>query len=126
MYADAELLEFRKASMEALAKLDSITIIYPKNSLTDDILMFKSRIYTGDNDFKQASLMLKALVEQYPESVWTDDAVFTLADLYETKLNDPEQAKILYQKLINDFPGSMYTGEARKRFRKLRGDNMGT
>ncbi len=126
MYADAEMLQFRNLSTKALAKLDSIAIVYPNNSLLDDIMMAKSRIYIKGNDISNAVKMLKELTETQTTSIWADDALFTLADLYEKNLKDVEQAKIQYQKLINDHPGSMFTTEARKRFRKLRGDNVGT
>ncbi|MDR6783960.1 tetratricopeptide (TPR) repeat protein [Pedobacter africanus] len=126
MYADAEMLQFRNQPAQALAKLDSIAIAFPNNSLTDDILMARSRIYIKNNDIPSAITALKTLTEKQNNSIWTDDALFTLADLYENNLKDNEQAKSIYQKLINDYPGSMYTSEARKRFRKLRGDNIGT
>lgn len=126
MYADAEMLDFSNLPSKALAKLDSIAIAFPGNTLVDDILMAKSRVYIKINDINNAVIALKMLTEQQSSSIWADDALFTLADLYETKLKDTEQAKKLYQKLINDHPGSMYTNEARKRFRKLRGDNVGT
>lgn len=126
MYADAEMLQFRNLSAQALAKLDSIGIVYPNNSLLDDIMMAKSRIYIKNNDIGNAVKMLKNLTETQTSSIWADDALFTLADLYEKNLKDVEQAKIQYQKLISDHPGSMFTIEARKRFRKLRGDNIGT
>ncbi|EDM37388.1 hypothetical protein PBAL39_09601 [Pedobacter sp. BAL39] len=126
MYADAEMLEFRNQPAKALAKLDSIPLVFPNNSLLDDILMAKSRIYIKGKDFIAASAALKALIEKQSSSIWTDDALFNLADLCEQKLGDNEQAKTLYQKLITDYPGSMYTAEARKRFRKLRGDIIGT
>jgi len=126
MFADAELLQFRNLPVQALAKLDSIGIAFPNNSLTDDILMTKSRIYIKNNEINNAVKMLTMLTEQQTSSIWADDALFSLADLYEKNLKDMEQAKKLYQKLINDYPGSMFTAEARKRFRKLRGDNVGT
>ncbi|TCC97759.1 tetratricopeptide repeat protein [Pedobacter hiemivivus] len=126
MYADAEMLQFSNRPSKALAKLDSIAIAFPGNSLVDDILMAKSRIYIKTNNISNAVITLKTLTEQQATSIWADDALFTLADLYETNLKDIEQAKKLYQKLINDHAGSMYTNEARKRFRKLRGDNIGT
>jgi tetratricopeptide (TPR) repeat protein len=125
MYADAEMLQFRNFPLRAIAKLDSIAIAYPNNSLADAVLMAKSKIYIKSNDFNKAVATLKMLTE-LPNSIWVDDALFTLADLYEKNGKDNEQAKILYQKLINDYPGSMFTAEARKRFRKLRGDNIGT
>ena len=126
MYADAEMLQFRNLPLSALAKFDSIAIAFPNNSLIDDILMAKSKIYIKNNDISNAVKVLKTLTEQQTSSIWADDALFTLADLYEKNGKDIELAKNLYQKLINDYPGSMFTTEARKRFRKLRGDNIGT
>lgn len=126
MYADGEMLEFRNLGAKALIKLDSIPVAFPNNSLLDDILMAKSRIFIKNNEISQAVIVLKELTEKQQTSIWADDALFTLAGLYETNLKDNEQAKVLYQKLINDYPGSMYTTEARKRFRKLRGDIIGT
>jgi outer membrane protein assembly factor BamD (BamD/ComL family) len=126
MYADAEMLQFMNNSQQALAKLDSIGIAYPNNSLTDDILMAKAKIYIKTADLNNAVLLLKSLITTQHESIWTDDALFTLADLYEKKLNNIEEAKKLYQQLMNDFPGSMFNAEARKRFRNIRGDNAGT
>lgn len=126
MYADAEMLQFRNLPVLALNKLDSINIAFPNNSLADDILMTKARIYIKSNEIDHAVKALTALTQQQEASIWADDALFSLADIYEKNLKDTEQAKQLYQKLINDYPGSMFSAEARKRFRKLRGDNIGT
>ncbi|WP_316822235.1 tetratricopeptide repeat protein [Pedobacter gandavensis] len=126
MYADAEMLQFRNLSSQSILKLDSIDIAFPNNSLVDDILMAKSKIWIKSNDIPQAIISLKILTEKHGTSIWADDALFILAGLYENNLKDTEQAKAMYQKLINDYPGSMYTTEARKRFRKLRGDIIGT
>ncbi len=125
MYAKAEMIQFKNKPELALSKLDSIGILYPVNSLTDDILMAKAKIYLKTSELTKAVDMLKTLISAHPESIWTDDALFTLADLYEKKLEDVEQAKVLYQKLMNDYPGSIFNAEARKRFRNLRGDNLG-
>jgi len=125
MYADAEMLQFMNNTPEALAKLDSIGIAYPNNSLTDDILMAKAKIYIKTSETTAAITALKQLIDGHSESIWMDDALFTLADIYEKKLNNPEEAKKLFQQLMNDFPGSMFNAEARKRFRNIRGDNVG-
>ena len=126
MFASAELLQFKNLSLPALARLDSITIKYPQNTLADDILMTRSRIYIRNGEFDKAAVLLNQLIAHPQKNIWTDDALFMLAGLNEVQLNNPEQAKILYQRLITDFPGSMYVAEARKHFRKLRGDNMGS
>lgn len=123
MYADAEMLQFMNNSQGALTKLDSIAVAYPNNSLTDDVLMAKAKIFIKVANLDKATTMLQSLIATQQESIWTDDALFTLADLYEKKLNNLEEAKKLYQQLMNDFPGSMFNAEARKRFRNIRGDN---
>jgi tetratricopeptide (TPR) repeat protein len=124
-YADADLMIFKNQSDKALKILDSINIFYTGNSLADDILMAKSKIYIKKNEFNQAIEQLMGIIDNYPSELWGDDAVFILADIYETKLNQPVKALELFQKIITDFPGSLYVIEARKRFRKLRGDKLG-
>jgi tetratricopeptide (TPR) repeat protein len=125
MYADAEMLQFTNNNAAALKKLDSIDLAFPNNSLTDDILMAKAKIFIKTNEFVKAEANLQLLVSAHLTSIWIDDAIFTLADLYETKLNNVEAAKKLYQQLITEFPGSMLNAEARKRFRNIRGDKVG-
>ncbi|MGM9479199.1 tetratricopeptide repeat protein [Pedobacter sp. GSP4] len=124
MYADAEMLLFRNLPEKAIKKMDSIAIAFPQNSLSDAIMMSKARIFIKSNDFQKAADILKKVTEEFKEGIWTDDALFTLGDLYEKKLNDIAQAKIYFQKLITDYPGSMFSAEARKRFRNLRGDGV--
>lgn len=126
MYADAELLQYLNNKDGALKKLDSIDIAFPGNSLTDDILMAKAKLYVKSNEFTKAESNLKTLIVNHGSSIWIDDAIFMLADLYEHQLNNVTEAKRLYQQLITDFPGSMLNAEARKRYRNLRGDNLGT
>ncbi|WP_256002050.1 tetratricopeptide repeat protein [Pedobacter deserti] len=126
MYADAKMLEFRNLRPQSLAKLDSIGKAFPQNSLADDILMAKSAIYISTGELRKAEEVLKALIGLGNQSIWADDALFTLAGLYEKDLQQPEQARLLYERLINDHPGSLLADEARKRFRKLRGDNIET
>jgi tetratricopeptide (TPR) repeat protein len=78
MYADAELLEFKNRTDQALVKLDSISKKYPNNSLSDDVLYFKSRIFIKKNNYPQAVAVLKELMAQQTSSVWTDDEFLTL------------------------------------------------
>ena len=126
MYADADMLQFMNKTNEALEKLDTIDILFQNNSLTDDILMAKAKIYVKENELTKGTAALKDLITNHNTSIWIDDALFMFADILEKKLNNPEEAKKLYQQLVNDYPGSMFNAEARKRFRNIRGDNVGT
>ncbi len=124
MYADAEMLIFRNKSNLALQKVDSINVVYPQNSLADAVLMSKAKLFISNADYTQAAETLKKITEQYKDGIFTDDALFMLGDLYETKLNDKQRAQTFFEKLITDYPGSMFVADARKRFRALRGDGV--
>ncbi|WP_207422066.1 tetratricopeptide repeat protein [Desertivirga brevis] len=124
-FAYADLLTFKNKGSEALLVLDSIQKIYPGNSLEDDILMTKAKIFLKQQDFQQAIVQLQSITQNYSYDLWADDAWFMLGDIYENQLQDKEMAKQCFQKIINDFPGSILASEARKRFRNLRGDTIG-
>ncbi|WP_207426581.1 tetratricopeptide repeat protein [Pedobacter sp. SYSU D00535] len=125
IYARADHYIFSNMLDKALTALDSINVLFPGNSLADDILMAKSRIYLKQNDLSKATAQLQLIVDNFSFDLWADDALFILGDLYETRLNDAEKAKVFYQKIITDYPGSLHVTEARKRFRTLRGDSLG-
>ena len=126
IYARADLLIFAEQPEKALLTLDSIDKRFPGNSLSDDILMAKSRLLIQQKEFAGAVPLLKKIAEEHGSSLWADDAVFMLGDIYENHLADKEQAKIYYQKIITDYAGSLWINEARKRFRLLRGDKNET
>ena len=125
IYSRADMLLFKNQPENALISLDSINKQFPSNSLADDILMAKAKIYLKQNNFTSATSELQKIINDYSFDLWGDDALFMLAELYENNLKDNEKAKAYYQKIITDFPGSLYVVEARKRFRALRGDNIG-
>jgi tetratricopeptide (TPR) repeat protein len=124
MFAQAELLTFQNKYTEAIQKLDSIHILFPEHSLDDDVLYTKAQIYKKQRRTKEMIEMYATIIEKYPEEIRADNAIFELAELYETKLNEPEKAKVLYEKLFVDYSSSTFAVEARKRFRKLRGDEL--
>ena len=124
-YAYADFLAFKNESTKALAVLDSIPSLFPGNSLEDDILMTKAKIYLKQEKLNDAITQLNSITQKHSFDIWGDDAWFMLGDIYENKLNDKEKAKECYQKIITDFPGSILANEARKRFRNLRGDAIG-
>lgn len=122
IYARADLLIFAEQPDKALITLDSIDVKYPGNSLADDILMAKARLFIQQKNYADAVPLLKKIAEEHRFDLWADDAVFMLGDIYENQLGDKEKAKIYYQKIITDYAGSLYINEARRRFRLLRGD----
>jgi tetratricopeptide (TPR) repeat protein len=122
MFARADLLEFQNKDEEAIAILDSITTLFPKHPLLDDILMTRAEIATKKQDFSEAAMHLQKIVTDYADDILADDAIFTLAGINETFFSNKDEAKRLYEQIIIKYPGSTYVNQARKNFRRLRGD----
>ncbi len=124
LYAEADLLIFQNRFEEAFAKLDELLFRFPSHSLEDDVLFAKAQVYKKKREYAAAAELLQTITEKHVEEIRADNALFELAELYELKLGEPEKAKELYEKLFMDFSNSTFAVEARKRFRKLRGDNI--
>jgi TolA-binding protein len=121
-YAATELLIFQNKQAQALTQLDKVLQKYPAHSLTDEIYFLKANIYLKAGEFQQAIKNLDLIVSNPQYDILSDDAMFLMAKIYEENLNDKEKAKELYNGVLTKFPGSIFTVDARKRFRKLRGD----
>lgn len=121
-YALTELLIFQNKQTEALAKLDNMLKKYPGHSLTDEIYYQKATIYLKAGNYQNALANLNFITSNPKYDILSDDALFLTAKILEENLNDKEKAKELYNNLMIKFPGSIFTVDARKRFRKLRGD----
>jgi tetratricopeptide (TPR) repeat protein len=124
MFADADLLAFQNKNVAAFQAFEDLKLKYPGHSLTDDVLIAQSKIRTQERNYVEAAELLTQIIDYYPEEVLADDAIFHLADLYENRLNKKNEAQELYQAIILEHSGSTWVIEARKRFRKLRGDKI--
>ncbi|WP_239020930.1 tetratricopeptide repeat protein [Pontibacter arcticus] len=120
-YAAIELLIFQNDLPKALQALDAMLKKYPSHSLTDEIYFQKATVYERTGDFTQAVAMLEKVI-QAQQDILSDDALYKAAFIYEENLNNPDKAKELYNQLLVKHQGSIFAAEARKRFRKLRGD----
>lgn len=121
-FARADLLLYQNKLDSAKMALDSIEQFHPGHSLIDDILFKRGEIAERENDFELAVTYYGRIQSDFSEDLLADDAIYKLAQLYETKLNSTSKAMENYQNLLLHYPGSLYTVEARKRYRALRGD----
>lgn len=122
MFASADLLLLQHKTVEGLQRMDSINILFDNHSLADDIYFKKGQIFAQEGKYKEALEAYQRVVDAYGDKIYGDDALFKMAEIYQYNLKDIEKAKTLYQEFLTKYPGSVYTVEARKRFRKLRGD----
>ena len=121
-YAAADMLLFQNKFNEANQKLDAMLKKYPNHSLSDEIYFLKAKIFLRQGNYTDALFNLAKITANFKEDILADDALFLTAKITEENLKDPETARKLYNDLLVKHPGSTYTVEARKRFRKLRGD----
>lgn len=122
IFARAELLAFQNKDDEAMLSLDSINTLYPNHALADDILYKKAQIELKHGKYTEAAAYYDTIINNYGDGILADDALFRLADLNENQFRNIDKAKELYEKLLERYPDSLYVVEARKRFRRLRGD----
>jgi hypothetical protein len=123
-FAKAQLFTQQRQYSRAITLLDSISILYPTHSLADNILLQKGIIYQNQGKYLEAAGLFELLSRSYKDDVLADDALFKLGLLYLEKLNEPQKAKAAFEKIITEMSGSLYAIEARKYYRKLRGDNV--
>ncbi|MGB0390048.1 MAG: tetratricopeptide repeat protein, partial [Salibacteraceae bacterium] len=123
MYAHAELWYVQKHFEESYKKLDTLQSYYPDHTLADEILFQKFKIRQSQKNYTECVNELTDLLSYYGQDILADDAAFNLGILYENHLNNREKAKEYYLLIMTDHPDSVFVTEARKRYRKLRGDS---
>ncbi len=123
-YAAVEQLVFQNKIKEAIAGLDMLLEKFPGHSLSDDTYYLKAQLQRRIGNFPAAIATLERITNNPKYDVLSDDALFLLARIQEEDLKDKAKAQELYNQVIVKYPGSIYVAEARKRFRKLRGDGV--
>ncbi|CAM1349455.1 tetratricopeptide repeat protein [Tenacibaculum insulae] len=123
-YAKADLLAFQNKNTQAISILKNIVIKYKGQPIEDEALFKQAKLLFEEKKYNEAILIFDKIIALDAKGIYIDDTYYLLAELYNTKLNNPEKAKEYYQKIIFDHASSIYLVDARKKFRKLRGDTI--
>ena len=67
------------------------------------------------DNLSEAQAHLEELIATFPESPWTDEALFELGDVYEVQQQLIE-ARAMYQMLLEQFPESTLLAQTQERF----------
>ena len=121
-YARADLLAYQNKTQSAIDDLEDILQNHKGEKIEDEALLKQAELLESQNKYDAARFNYKKIIEFYSSGILADDAHFRLAQLYQNKLNEPEKAKPHYEKIIYSYQDSYYFPQARKNFRKLRGD----
>ena len=123
-YAKADLLSFQKKNLQAIDTLSYVLMHFKGKNIEDDALFKQAELYWEVGMYEAAENNFLNLLENHPESLFTDDSIYKLGQLYQNHLNKPERAKEMYERIIFEFPSSIYLVKSRKAYRKLRGDDL--
>ena len=124
LFAKAELMVYQNKLDDAIYELDGILKMYPFHSLTDDVYYKKAEIAVKKQQYEEATEWLIKIVSEHKEDLLADNALYLLAGIYKDYLKDEVKAKATYEQLILEHQGSTFIVDARKQFRKLRGDEL--
>lgn len=123
-YAIADLLSFQNKNQQAIDTLQIVLHNYKGHPIEDESLFKQAQLFEKINQFENAENNYLQIININKDDILADDAHYYLAELYLNKLNNTEKAKEYYQKIIFEYPSSIYLVDARKKFRKLRGDEI--
>ena len=121
-YGKALLAEKQQHYKLANKYLDSITTEFPGHGLSDEILFVKARMAETTGDYVAATNLLETLSIAYNFDILADNSLYKLGMLYMYSMNQPVKAKIAFEKLIEKYSSSVYIVDARREYRKIRGN----
>ncbi|MFK8058583.1 MAG: tetratricopeptide repeat protein [Polaribacter sp.] len=135
--AKAELLSFQNKNDEALKEISKLLSTENKKTeneffagakpgdvIYDDALFLQAKLFIKQNRFLEAITSLEKIIAADNQGFLTDDVYYLIAETYYNHLNNTEKASEYYQKIIFDHSSSIYLVDARKKYRKIRGDNL--
>ncbi|MFL0079932.1 tetratricopeptide repeat protein [Tenacibaculum maritimum] len=123
-YAKADLLAFQNKNEDAIIVLNDVIIAFKGQPIEDEALFKQAKLFIEEAKFDSAISNLENIIRLKVDGILVDDSLYELAELYRTKLNQPEKASEYYQKIIFDHQSSIYLVDARKKYRKLRGEEI--
>jgi len=121
-YAMADLLAFQNKNQQAIDTLQVILTNFKGHAIEDEALFKQAKLLVKLGKFISAESNYLQIIALNKDDILVDDAIYYLAELYFNQLNNDEKAKEYYQKIIFEYPSSIYLVDARKKYRKLRGD----
>lgn len=121
-FAKGDYLLYQKRNPEAIAQFQFILKSFKGQDIEAVTQLRLGKIYEKQGEYNLALNQYQNSIDHHPDGIYVDEALFFLAEIYNNKLQQPEKAKPLYEQLIFNHQDSIYFVEARKEYRKLRGD----
>jgi tetratricopeptide (TPR) repeat protein len=120
--AKADLYVYQGKTKVAIDTLKSVFDVADNYHIKDQVFYKLGKAYEDIQDYDNAIKNYEALLQEYPESIVVDNAIFALANIYKDFKADVEKAKFYLEQLIFEHEDSIFFVEGRKLYRQLRGD----
>lgn len=122
-YAKADLYFFREIYDSATAILEVLELAYSDHPIADESLMMRANIQAAQGNLEQAVSLWLRVAKEHEKDILADDAWYKIAQAEESRGNT-EKAMAAYEKIFTVYLDSFYSSEARKAYRRLRGDQL--
>jgi len=121
-FAKGDYLMYQNRNEAAIIQFQSILKQFKGQEVEAITLLRLGTIYEKNAQNDLALSQYQTIISNHADGIYSDEALYFSAEIYNKKLNEPEKAKPLYEQIIFNHEDSIYFVEARKSFRKLRGD----
>jgi tetratricopeptide (TPR) repeat protein len=121
-FAKGDYLLYQNRNQEATAQFQAILKSFKGQEIEAVTLLRLGKIYEKQGEYNLALSQYQNIIDHHADGIYIDEALFFSAAIENNKLQQPEKAKLLYEKIIFNHQDSIYFVEARKEYRKLRGD----
>ncbi len=122
LYAKADLLAFQNKNTQAIDTLQRVIRDYKGQKIEDEALFKQADLFSKTKQFQKAINNYTQIIALDKEGIFVDDSIYQIAEIYLNQLINTKKASEYYQKIIFEHPSSIYLVDARKKYRKLRGD----
>jgi tetratricopeptide (TPR) repeat protein len=122
IFAKGDYLLYQNRNTEAIALFQSILQKFKGQEIESVTLLRLGIVYEKMGEYNLALSQYQNIIANHNDGIYSDEALFFSAEIYNNKLQEPEKAKLLYEKIIFNHEDSIYFIEARKKYRRARGD----
>nr|WP_042296097.1 tetratricopeptide repeat protein [Nonlabens ulvanivorans] len=121
-FAKADLKQYQNKRLEAISLYDQLLQNHKGDPIEDEALLNQASLYEIEGNLEAAKNNYQTIIDNFADGILADDAFYKLALLYEEKFDNPNKAQALYERIIYDYADSIHFVDARRRYRRLRGD----
>jgi tetratricopeptide (TPR) repeat protein len=122
VFAKGDYLLYQNRNVEAIALFQSILQKFKGQEIESVTLLRLGEVYEKLGEYNLALSQYQSIIDHHNDGIYSDEALFFSAEIYNNKLKEPEKAKPMYEKIIFNHEDSIYFIDARKKFRQIRGD----